>query len=383
MCKPTFRHAIAAFEARAQNLGPDDRGLGAPCFPEGGIRLLAEECLLNARCRTPWAGLPGAAEGLRLGNILDALRAVGRTSLAVGRLYEGHLNALQLIGRFGTKAQQQQAAEDLDAGHLFAIWNRDGTDPTLLNSEGRGSYRLRGAKAFASGAGHVTRPLVTATLSDGARQLVLLDDRIAEAPVDRSTWKPLGMEASCSFEVDLDGIVVEDSHLIGSAGDYLVQPWLGGGAIRYAAVQIGGAEAVFDLTRRHLRDLGRAGDPQQRTRSAQMAIATESGSLWLDRGALVLDAIGEDPAPEASARALAYASMVRTAIERIALDVIEAATRSVGVVGLIRPHPFEQVVRDLTMYLRQPAPDAAESLVGTYVLERDEAAQSLWRPSGG
>jgi hypothetical protein len=50
--------------------------------------------------------------------LCDALRLLGRGNLAVGRIYEGHVNALRPISRFGTLRQRQRAAEDARVGRL-------------------------------------------------------------------------------------------------------------------------------------------------------------------------------------------------------------------------------------------------------------------------
>ncbi len=62
------------------------------------------------------------------------------------------------------------------------------------------------------------------------------------------------------------------------------------------------------------------------------------------------------------------ANMTRLAIERIALDVMERVTRGIGARGLLAPAHFEKQIRDLTMYLRQPAPDQALAAVGKRAL---------------
>ena len=43
--------------------------------------------------------------------------------------------------------------------------------------------------------------------------------------------------------------------------------------------------------------------------------------------------------------------------------------RCVGARGLLQPEPFERLHRDLTHYLRQPAPDAVLADVGRFVLD--------------
>lgn len=182
------------------------------------------------------------------------------------------------------------------------------------------------------------------------------------------------MRASASFKVDFSGVEVTDHALIGQPGDYTREPWFTGGAIRFAAVQLGGAEALFDATRAYLQSLGRTDDPFQRQRAGEMAIRIASGNLWLRGAADAAERAEDDPD-----QFLAYACMMRTAIEHICLDVIDMAVRCVGARGLLRPHPVERMVRDLTLYLRQPAPDAALARVGRYALERPERAGELWR----
>jgi hypothetical protein len=79
-----------------------------------------------------------------------------------------------------------------------------------------------------------------------------------------------------------------------------------------------------------------------------------------------------------AAKIVAYANMTRTAIEAICLDVMRLAERSVGARGLLRPLPFERIHRDLTMYLRQPAPDATLADIGQYVSQQTTPAYDLW-----
>jgi hypothetical protein len=69
--------------------------------------------------------------------------------------------------------------------------------------------------------------------------------------------------------------------------------------------------------------------------------------------------------------------MVRTAIEQICMETIQLAARSVGTRGLLPPHSIERIIRDLTLYLRQPAFDAALATVGQYVLNTN-INDTLW-----
>ncbi len=78
------------------------------------------------------ASLPVAAEGLHLGTepegtvpLTRILRALGRGNLAVGRLCQGHVNAIPLIARHGSAAQLRRTALCAAAGRLFALWVTD------------------------------------------------------------------------------------------------------------------------------------------------------------------------------------------------------------------------------------------------------------------
>lgn len=335
-------------------------------FPASEIAALGEAGLLTAP-------LPRSVGGRGLGSepgggqpLLDLLRAVGRASLPVGRLFEGHVNALLLAATFARPDQLRRWAGEARAGKLFAVWNTEAADGVHIDPLGNGRLLLRGAKTFASGAGDVPRPMVTGRLPDGGWQMAILPlDRPHDERVDRRFWRPLGMHASSSHRIDLDGIEIGGDDLLGAPGDYHRPPWFTAGAVRFAAVQLGGAEAVMDVVRDDLTRRGRQGDPYQQQRAGEMAIALEGGRLWLQRAGDLWDralvAAGKGDAAE---DLVIGGHMVRTAVAEAALLVLDHAERSIGLLGMNRPHPLERLIRDLRMYLRQPAPDQALAAVG-------------------
>ncbi len=92
-------------------------------FPASSLAALDEAGLLAAPLRRVLGGHGWGIEAAGAGPLAQALRLLGRASLPLGRLYEGHVNALRLVQRFGTPAQAATAARDAAAGHLFAFWN--------------------------------------------------------------------------------------------------------------------------------------------------------------------------------------------------------------------------------------------------------------------
>jgi alkylation response protein AidB-like acyl-CoA dehydrogenase len=300
-----------------------------------------------------------------------ALRLIGRASLPLGRLYEGHVNALRLVQRYGAPAQSWMAARDAAAGQLFAVWNTDppGEPPLAIHPDGT----LAGRKILCSGAGHVARALVTAreaVAPEMARMLL-----IPLAPGERadlSGWTAQGMRASATGAVAFDGIAMAPGMPIGAPGDYTRQPDFSAGAWRFAAVHCGGLEAVLGALRDHLRCTCRGGDPHQAARLGQAAIAAETARLWVEAAAARAEAepVGDDAAT--------YVNLARLAVERAALDTLELAQRSVGLAAFLRPNLLERLCRDLATYLRQPAPDRALTVAAADLLSAAVEPGDLW-----
>jgi alkylation response protein AidB-like acyl-CoA dehydrogenase len=299
------------------------------------------------------------------GTLFRVLAAIGRGDLSVGRIFEGHVNALLLTGLFGNASQRDRFTELAAGGGLLGIWNTDlpGAPVTLEGT------RLHGSKSFASGVDGLSVALITAATPQGRQLVAVSPDSLA---VDRSWWRPLGMRASGSHVVHLDGVTVQGDTLIGEPDSYTREPWFSAGAIRFAAVHVGGMHAILDAATSHLKKVGRAGDSHQEHRLGQMAINVGSGYAWLDYAAQTWGRIQSLPAENV----IAAMSAARLAVERSALEVLELAERSIGAAGMIAPHPFERLVRDLRTYLRQPNPDAALAKVGAATTD------GVWKPDG-
>lgn len=354
-------------------------------FPEEEFRRLAAAGLLAAPVPRAHGGLGLGTEAGATGETLRVLARIGWGNLAVGRVYEGHINALQLLSLFGTPAQLARAATDArERDALFAVWNTQGANGVTLEPLPGGRVRLHGAKLYTSGAGWVTRAIVPGAWPDGGWQMCLVPMDSVTTPIDRSVWRPLGMRASASYLTDFTGVELGPEALIGATGAYHRQPWFSGGAIRFAAVQLGGAAALFDAARAELRLLRRTDDPFQRARAGEMATLLEGAKHWLRAAADLLDALpgaydGANPPSAADgATIVAHANLTRTAIADACVRVIELVERSVGMRGLLQPHPIERLGRDLTLYLRQPAPDAALTGAGAYALESTRPTLDLW-----
>jgi len=378
-------NAIQSSLLRAKQIADDSMAEAAATdstdkFPFETFRKIAEAKLLFAPLPRELGGIGLGLENGTTLEMLQLLKHFGRGNLVVGRVYEGHYNALLLLKLFGAPEQfRKYAAEIIKENKIFGVWNTEAGDGVKIELPGGGKYRLRGAKTFATGVDFVMRPFVNGALPDGGWQMCVVPLEKVEIKTDASWWQPMGMRATRSFRVDFTGVELTENDLIGAAGDYYRQPFFSGGAIRFAAVQLGAAEAIFDETRKYLRELNRTNDPFQQMRLGEMAIAVESGNLWLAGAARKFNEYEKKPTSEASESFLAYANMMRTAIGEICETVMNLCVKCVGARGLNKPYHFERIIRDLTIYLRQPAPDASLAAVGGYVLENVKSSDDLWQ----
>lgn len=301
----------------------------------------------------PALGDPADADG-RLA-LLRTLHAVGRRDLPLGRLFEGHVDALQIVSRYGTAEQRAGVQAAARGGAVFGVWNADRADAPVSFAGGR----LSGGKAFASGAGILSHALVPVDVA-GGRQLLLVD--LAETPpqVDRGWWRVTGMQRSETHRVLWADAPLGEGASIGAPGDYVREPFFTGGALRFAAVQAGGVAALVDATRDHLAAQGRAGDPHQAARLADLYLAAQSAADAVARAARCWRA-------DDVAATLAHVAAARVAVYRAGEAALTLAQAAVGVQAMFVDHPLAERLGDLAVYLRQPGPDAQVMRAGAGV----------------
>jgi alkylation response protein AidB-like acyl-CoA dehydrogenase len=307
------------------------------------------------------ATLPEARGGFGFGTgeagaqaLLALLALLGEGSLAVARLMEAHINALQLIRRYGSDRLVDWAETAACAGELFGLWVTDPPQGGVREADGA----LAGAKQFCSGAGHCARALITAETQQGIRMLVL-----ATPPehASRSDIALAGMRAAVTGSYDFSGVAVADWQVLGAPGDYLREPVFSAGAWRASAAAFGGLTALVKLHRDTLRRRGRDGDAHQRARFGEVLIAHETARLWLEKAARIacLEVATEE-------EVVAYVNLARIAVEAACLEALRLFQRGLGLQAFLAGSTAERILRDLAVFLRQPAPDETLDRAAAY-----------------
>jgi alkylation response protein AidB-like acyl-CoA dehydrogenase len=286
--------------------------------------------------------LPGSG---RTWSRFEALSSAAADDLSVGRLVEGHMDALAILAEAA-----MPAVPDARYGVWAARSRTRGTTAVPVT----GGWRLTGEKPFCSGSGILDRALVTAATPDGDRLFDIdLADHVMAA--DPSSWPAVGMADSASETLHFGGPVIKDCQAVGGAGFYTGRPGFWFGAVGVAACWYGGAVGLVDHLvasldtepgEHVLADLGRAASK-----------VTAMGDV-LRQAARGIDGDPFDAEGGARARALS----VRQIVHDLSVEVLAAT----GSAGGARPlcHDRDQARRaaDLYVYLAQHhgGADAAE-----------------------
>lgn len=275
--------------------------------------------------------------GGNTGQRFAALAEISAVDLSLGRLVEGHTDAVAILA---------EAARLPPPASVLGVWaaRRGDTDVTATAVDA--GWRLRGRKPWASGAQVITHALVTASTVDGPQLFEVPVDGDRVRPV-LGTWPAVGMAQSGSLDVDFDVIVARDAAL-GPPGWYVDRPGFWFGSVGVAACWLGGALGL--LRALHLDLQGRREpDPHQWAHLGAVAARCASMIRDVEWAASVIDS---DPADD-KRRMRLIALEVRDLVEDGCLDVAARVGRCGGAAPLCHDPGQARRFADLPVYVRQ------------------------------
>lgn len=288
------------------------------------------------------------------------LMRIGAANLSLGRLWEGHVNALALLRAHAPPTLQQKVARLIERGGLLGVWGADGPEPVLWDNA---RSQLTGAKVFASGLGTVTHAVVT--VNSGPDVRLALVDANDPARSDSSPWQMPGMRATTSGRFECEGLTMASLDWIGGPGEYLIEPYFVGGVWRIAALQLGAAIGLLDSAAMTLRARGRMGAEAQKIRLATV-LTRAMAAATLVRSAARLAA----DAPDVQ-KCVATSISARLLTEDIGLDAIRAVEQSLGLGHFAPGSATLRQAEDLSVYMRQAARDAMLMQLADHAFGRD------------
>lgn len=136
--------------------------------------------------------LAGMADwaGLGWSELVESLVHLGATDIPLGRLVEGHVDAVRILSQAGAEPRP---------GCRYGVWASRSAGTGVAAVVDHDSLTLDGTIRFASGAGVIDRALVPVWPDTDTHLLVDLDVR--ELPVDRSHWHTAAMRVSQTHTV--------------------------------------------------------------------------------------------------------------------------------------------------------------------------------------
>jgi alkylation response protein AidB-like acyl-CoA dehydrogenase len=337
----------------------------APGFPDAAISLLEDAGLLAWNAQTGWPRPPAAAE-------LELVRRVACADGSVGRIFDGHLNAVERLAVQAPAEVRERELSAILAHRLRAgVWGGDpgpGEGPPASVLDASGGEVLRGVKTFCSGAGGLDRALILARQTGGGPPVAVwidLTDR-RRVEVDPSWYRSHGLRASVSHRV-----VFHDAPVIarfGQPGSLAQQPWFGRDALRTAASWAGMADTAVHSALHELS--GRPGrGPLEALAAGRILTAQRTIDLWLDRAAASMDEAGSE-LPTISVQA-------RVGIADASRVLLDEAARACGSRPFATAGALDRARRDLEVFLLQHRLDPLLARLGEAALGQAGAGEQL------
>jgi hypothetical protein len=333
----------------------------SPRFPDEPMALLEEAGMLAWNAQ-PGASRPPAAVELAL------VRQVAAADGSVGRIFDGHLNAVE---RLAVQAPPDVRERELSAviAHRLrvGVWGGDpgpgeGPPATVLPSDTGEGEVLRGVKTFCSGAGGLDRALILGRQVHGGPPLAVWIDLTDErrVRVDPHWYRSHGLRASVSHRV-----VFHDAPVIaqfGGPGSLAEHPWFARDALRTAASWAGMADtAVGDALDELARRPGRG--QLEALAAGRILTAQRTIDLHLERAASAMDV------PDHASELKAISIQARVAISDACRVLLDEAARACGSRPFARADALDRARRDLEVFLLQHRLDPLLARLGEAALE--------------
>jgi hypothetical protein len=294
---------------------------------------------------------------LEWSGLVEGLLRLGRTDIPLGRLVEGHVDAVRILDQAGVSPRP---------GARYGVWASRSAGTGLAATDHGDHLTVDGTIRFASGAGVIDRSLVPVWVD--ADQHLLVDLAVDGLPVDRSHWHTSAMRVSQTHTVTVDQVVVSARDVVGPTDFYLRRPGFLPGGVGVAAVWTGGLGRVVDIASAML--AGRPATAAQQARlgrahlhlvaavCAVRAAATRldeilsAGNADADAGAAV--AVGAAAEQPTSADVLAAVCAESRAVVAQAVVAALAEVRALaGPAGLAFHPDLGHALDDLGLYAAQ------------------------------
>jgi alkylation response protein AidB-like acyl-CoA dehydrogenase len=280
---------------------------------------------------------------------------LGRVSGSIGLSYAAHVSlASRPIELFGTEAQKDEWLRPLARGEAMGAWAltepNSGSDASDMDTRARkegDEYVIDGTKQFITNASVANSVLVKAVTDpeagyDGISTFIVdPDDDGFEIT---TVWEKMGLNASPTCEISLDGVRVPEDRLLGAEGEGWEQTMktLDGGRISIAALSTGLAQGAFEAAREYAVEREQFGRPIStfdaiRNKIVDMDRKIERARLLTHKAATSYDA---------GADVTRLSSLAKLDASEAAREVAEEAVQTLGGYGYTEDFAPQRFYRD-------------------------------------
>jgi alkylation response protein AidB-like acyl-CoA dehydrogenase len=294
------------------------------------------------------AGLDYVAYALVVEELSRVDGSVGITMWAHNSLCTNHIYS------FGTATQRDRYVPPLARGEVLGAWGLtepgSGSDAAAMRStavEAEDAYVLDGTKAFITNASVAGTAVVMAKTdpaagSRGISAFVLEKGMPGFHAGQR--YRKLGLHASDTAELVLEGVHVPKSHLLGerNRGFQDTKKVLEGGRIAMAAMAVGLAQGALDLAVRYAKERQAFGQPIGQFQGIRAMLADLATEVEAARLLTLRAAYGKDRGRPV----MHEASMAKVFASELAVRCATKAVQVHGGYGYTREFPVERFYRD-------------------------------------
>jgi hypothetical protein len=294
------------------------------------------------------AGLDYVAYALVVEELSRVDGSVGITMWAHNSLCTNH------IYMFGTPAQRDRYVPPLARGEVLGAWGLtepgSGSDAAAMRTravEGDDAFVLDGTKAFITN-GSVAGTAVVLAKTDPAAG----GRGVSAFIIERGTpgfragqrYKKLGLHASDTAELVLEGVRVPKANLLGerNRGFQDTKKVLEGGRIAMAAMGVGLAQGALDQAVRYAKERHAFGQPIGKFQGIQAMLADLATEVEAARLLTLRAAYGKDQGRPV----MREASMAKVFSSEVAVRCATKAVQIHGGYGYTREFPIERFYRD-------------------------------------
>jgi len=346
MIRDTVREfAEEEIEPIAQDIEDEHR------FPEEIFAELADLDVMGVPISEEYGGLGG--DTLMYAVVAEEL---GRVSGSVALSYVAHTSlGAKPLELFGTHEQKERWLEPLASGREMGAWaltepgsGSDASDMDTTAEKEGDEYVIDGTKQFITNANVAGSVLVKAVTDPDAGydgiSTFIVDPEEDDGFSVSTVWDKMGLNASPTCEIQLDGVRVPEDRLLGEEGEGWKQTMktLSGGRISIAAISTGLAQGAYGHAKSYSKEREQFGQPISkfdaiRDKVVDMERKVERARLLTHKAASKYDA-GEGVVKESALAKLDASEAAR--------EVAEEAVQVLGGYGYTTDFAPQRFYRD-------------------------------------